>query len=821
MRSLLKIGLNFWVLLVLAEVAILPVSAADPLVVPIDQSLVSPEYRATTEIPKVTNPAKQVKDPNLLEELQKQGIDKDYVELSQDYALAYDSTGRKLEEKSPYAQFYTDLKSDKKFMVVQGLPMVNANGETANTTWTTKDNKNFSAGINNFIASVATNKVTVIAINDQPDGKTKKDMALSFTPQLFLNNIEIKPTSTTPTLLSIDPLNENYTNNTLEWDYGICLRRLRIIEGSILGSWVFANKPIGEVRIKYNQTGDYRLRLGQFKVGDGEEIVKPGDFDQLAQLPQGGYPVTISDSATFYPNADPESTSVDGSVYRSVADQTWAGIRDGAGTHAKPSDTNARVDVSSGLNDNQWNEIDRGFFLFDTSGLSDSASISAAVLSLYGRYRTDTGSFAPDINIYTSSPASNTDLVTGDYNLVGSTAQCDTAITYAGWVDGAYNDFTFNATGRGNITVTGVSKFSARTAKYDVANTPPTWVSQKYAEIIFWLSEQGTGYKPKLVVTYTSAATPTVTTQVPTNITATTAIGSGNITDTGSANATIRGVQWGTVTGIYSTNVTEDGNFGTGTFTANLTGLPVFTIIYCRAEAYNSAGWGYGSEASFETSELSLYLVLYIDGVAANSTPLNGATWNNSTYNWITCSANTTPWLSYITESVSGVEVLRYQPNSMIIGTVLPNRASGGDYGVITWGANPTGVTTLLSGSLTPSIVSIPAAGAETDIQDIAPVINVNPTGGVAVPTNPLSPFINVLAFVWTLPAITMWTIVGMIATILTFGLIYWKVPHLTIAGIAACIVIGFFSVIHAFPPALLYLAIIGIVGLAINEWKG
>jgi len=76
-------------------------------------------------------------------------------------------------------------------------------------------------------------------------------------------------------------------------------------------------------------------------------------------------------------------------------------------------------------------------------------------------------------------------------------------------------------------------------------------------------------------VEYTAGAVPpTVTTQAATNVEATTATGNGNITATGGENCTIRGFQWGTSPGSYSTNVTESGNFGTGAYTLSLTSLP-------------------------------------------------------------------------------------------------------------------------------------------------------------------------------------------------------------------------------------------------------
>ena len=65
----------------------------------------------------------------------------------------------------------------------------------------------------------------------------------------------------------------------------------------------------------------------------------------------------------------------------------------------------------------------------------------------------------------------------------------------------------------------------------------------------------------------------------------------------------MRGFDWGTSPGNYTGSWTEgaSGNyqFGTGSFSYNLTGLSPGQTYYFRAKAHNSAGWGYGSEMSF------------------------------------------------------------------------------------------------------------------------------------------------------------------------------------------------------------------------------
>jgi hypothetical protein len=53
------------------------------------------------------------------------------------------------------------------------------------------------------------------------------------------------------------------------------------------------------------------------------------------------------------------------------------------------------------------------------------------------------------------------------------------------------------------ISKTGVSKFGLRNANYDVAQVTPPSANKQEAILNGYTSEQGTDYKPKLVVTYT------------------------------------------------------------------------------------------------------------------------------------------------------------------------------------------------------------------------------------------------------------------------------------------------------------------------------
>ena len=211
------------------------------------------------------------------------------------------------------------------------------------------------------------------------------------------------------------------------------------------------------------------------------------------------HPFIYFDSLTVNPNANPESTSVDGTVTRNGTNESFSTIRSGAGTSSTDYSTTFIGNLSSGNSSNGWNELDRGIILFDTSSLTAQATKVSAVLSLYGQSKNDV--FNLSWNIYTSTPASNTALVSSDYGQTGTTAQCDTAISTASFSTSAYNNWTLNSTGLGNVSLTSVSKFSYKSVS-DATNSSPTWSSLADGYAIPYSSDNGSN-KPKLVVTYT------------------------------------------------------------------------------------------------------------------------------------------------------------------------------------------------------------------------------------------------------------------------------------------------------------------------------
>ena len=128
-----------------------------------------------------------------------------------------------------------------------------------------------------------------------------------------------------------------------------------------------------------------------------------------------------------------------------------------------------------------------------------------------------------------------------------------------------------------------------------------TWDSRMYS----YSRNKNYGYSVRCILNDTNIANElnilTVTTDMITNVTLSSATCGGNITSDGGADVTERGVCWSTAPHptIYN-NHTVDGN-GTGAFTSSITDLEQGITYFVRAYATNSVGTEYGEEVSFTT----------------------------------------------------------------------------------------------------------------------------------------------------------------------------------------------------------------------------
>lgn len=212
-------------------------------------------------------------------------------------------------------------------------------------------------------------------------------------------------------------------------------------------------------------------------------------------------------SITVNPDPGSGATTVDGRL--TFEDTTWAAVHDATST----TDINV-TETTQGIRAykvavNDW-FIYRVVMTFDTSAIGSGSSITAATLSFYDNSAVqavvNTDSSA--CQVVSASPASNNNLVGGDYNKNNFGTTVFGSVNLASILTNQYNDITLDSNGIANISKTGVSKFGLRNSR-DVSNSAPTGDNFNY----IFFADNGSN-KPKLTVTYTTAGGTLVTRKI-------------------------------------------------------------------------------------------------------------------------------------------------------------------------------------------------------------------------------------------------------------------------------------------------------------------
>ncbi len=206
-------------------------------------------------------------------------------------------------------------------------------------------------------------------------------------------------------------------------------------------------------------------------------------------------------------------------------------------------------------------------------------------------FTTSTPNFLPTVNTTTVSNINQASASSGG----NVTTDGNTSVTARGicWSTSqnptTSNSHTTDGTGTGVFT-SSITNLTANT----------TYYVRAYAT-----NSQGTSYGSQYSFNTSQIITsPTVSTTAISDITQTTASSGGNVTSDGNTSVTARGVCWSTSQNpITSNSHTTDGT-GTGVFTSSITNLTANTTYYVRAYATNSQGTSYGSQYSFNTSQI-------------------------------------------------------------------------------------------------------------------------------------------------------------------------------------------------------------------------
>lgn len=208
-------------------------------------------------------------------------------------------------------------------------------------------------------------------------------------------------------------------------------------------------------------------------------------------------------TSTFY-----SDTGGDGWVGRQGVNETLSTIRGGAGTNTQQNAESGAAILFASSTSNQYANMRRGVFPFDTSAIPDGDTITSATFSIVVSSASTSALGTFDTCLVAATPASNTSLSASDYTQTGST-ELATRKSWASIVKDSttYTDFALNASGLANLSKTGYSVFGVRSSwDLDNSTTGLSWSSGAGTSLtVFWADEIGTTKDPKLVVEHSAA----------------------------------------------------------------------------------------------------------------------------------------------------------------------------------------------------------------------------------------------------------------------------------------------------------------------------
>lgn len=372
---------------------------------------------------------------------------------------------------------------------------------------------------------------------------------------------------------------------------------------------------------------------------------------------------------------------------------------------------------------------------------------------------------------------------------------------------------------------------------------------------------------------------PTVTTNAAESVEETSATLKGTTTAINDTNITERGFVWDTAThgdpgdvappGGYANSWTEVGVWGLVVFTHGITGLSEGELYFYRACVKNDLGtWGYGAEVTFITKPIhptgfsstaqannvdivlawtngasanpgieirrqsGSYPTLVTDGVLAyqgaaspqtDAGLTGGQTYYYRAWSWANEGGKTSYSDLYVEDNafLPLVQQLFFQPNAIISGTTLPDRAAPAQDGTITWGVNPAGVTVYI-GSLLVIPTGVPVG--EVAIPEVAPPIAPPPgmfpgeeeMSGEALTW--LHPTVDFLATTTNTPILMFWWFGCALFILMAMAATHKYAQNLLLTGFSAIIAIGACVGMAFLPAWFIIIAILMVSAMVVME---
>ena len=211
------------------------------------------------------------------------------------------------------------------------------------------------------------------------------------------------------------------------------------------------------------------------------------------------------------------------------------------------------------------------------------------------------------------------------------------------------------------------------------------------------------------------------------------------------------------------TAATEDpGAFNKGTFSNTLVFKPESSSFSLTASGINSG------EHEVKLLADGTNLKLYIDGVLEDSVALGVGSVIDNAADWVLMQNNVSPYIDYISYSVSGTPQFTYEPTSLVSGTTLVDEVNSFD-GTITWGTNDD--LTLSSTGFKSTGVYEPGGGSSGTLPVVieapttAPDMFIDPTAAMTN-TLPYQDLVNPAATSLDWSSRTLYTILAIIVAI-------------------------------------------------------
>jgi hypothetical protein len=263
--------------------------------------------------------------------------------------------------------------------------------------------------------------------------------------------------------------------------------------------------------------------IKSFKVWDSGEIGKKKsevinvEFDAVNKTITKIVPVGFIENSVgdvFTDTTTSYYCSSDGRLYNSYA--KYSGVALATLVASSTGATNDTGEIRVGmLHDeaagDKWRQVQRAWFVMDTSGITSGATISAASLFVVSNGKAMAEDLGCEINVYDFNPDVYTAVDSGDLHNFASTALCDTNLDFASIpASGTSVEWVFNASGIAAISKTSYSAFGLRDAIGDVTGSGISGSAS--GNVNEWYirntATAGTASDPYLSVTYSTVSGP-------------------------------------------------------------------------------------------------------------------------------------------------------------------------------------------------------------------------------------------------------------------------------------------------------------------------